>query len=118
MAADYQRMNEKRSRAMHRDVIKSHQRRLKTIWQGAQKERSPPLSKHVMPGPGTYNGKNYIQDEPSFAVHKFQQTARPLNTVNMKDQTELIEYMQERRNIDKHASINEYRGCKKLFWIT
>lgn len=63
-----------------------------------------------MPGPGSYNGKNYIQDEPSFAVHKFQQTARPLNKVNMKDQTELIEYMQERRNIDRHASINEYRG--------
>jgi hypothetical protein len=33
----------------------------------------------------------------------------------MKEQTELIEYMQEKRVKDRLASVNEYCGCKFFF---
>lgn len=93
LAADRQRMDEIRQRQFCKEVVKSHQKRLKSIWQSHIDVKKAPESKFYLPGPGAYEGKNYIRDEPSFAVHKFQQTARPFNKVNMKEQTELIEYM-------------------------
>lgn len=65
-----------------------------------------------MPGPGQYEGKNYMRDEPSFAVHKFQQTARPLNNFSMKDQKERVEVLKEKKKKDQTSVINEFRGCK------
>lgn len=108
-------MEEIRQRQSCKEVVKSHQRRLKNIWQSHIDVKKAPESKFYLPGPGAYEGKSYIRDEPSFAVHKFQQTARPFNKVNMKEQTELIEYMQEKRVKDRLASVNEYCGCKFFF---
>lgn len=47
-------------------------------------------------------------------MHGFNRTVRPFNKVNMKQQTETIEYMAERRIIEKNQTRSEYKGCKSI----
>jgi hypothetical protein len=41
------------------------------MWTRHIENKKAPEAQFYMPGPGQYESKNFIQTEPSFAVHKF-----------------------------------------------
>ena len=49
------------------------------MWQEHIDRKKSPENRFYLPGPGKYEGKHYMKDDPSFAAPKFQQAARPLN---------------------------------------
>lgn len=91
--------------------VLTHQTQCRNMW-GKHIELEKQSREFYFPGPADYGFKNFIQDEPSFPVHGFQKTVRPFNKVNMKQQTETIEYMAERRVIQKLQPQSDYKGCK------
>lgn len=68
------------------DTVEAHKKRLTEIWNShIEHKRKMPTNKFEMPGPGTYETKAYIQEDPSFWVYSFQKEERPLNKTTMKE---------------------------------
>ena len=67
-----------KARADNKEVVKSYQRKLKNIWKNHIEVQKDPNNKFVYPGPGYYEGKHFIKDEPSFKTAKFQHAVRPM----------------------------------------
>lgn len=71
LAADRQRSDEKQTRLRNASRVVSHKDNLKRMWTRHIENKKAPEAQFYMPGPGQYESKNFIQTEPSFAVHKF-----------------------------------------------
>ena len=96
------------TREYNKEVTKSFQRNCKNIWTGHIDKQKDPDSKWVYPGPGSYEGKHFMRDHPTFQAGKFTKTVRPLNQVNMKGQTEQIEFHAERKQKDNVQKVNDF----------
>ena len=61
----------------------SHQDKLKRMWDKRQSIKRDPSVQFHMPGPGHYETKDFMHNEPSFNAPRFSKATRPLNSIQM-----------------------------------
>ena len=66
-----------------------------------------------LPGPGAYEAKNFMQEDPSFPAGYFQRTVRPFNKISIRSQVERVEDVADRCVKDQFLVVPEFKGCKK-----